>query len=68
LGGQLSTRRAGFPIVLQHDTVLAPDQCGGPIVDLDGNVVGINIARAGRVNSYAVPAEVVQKLIAKMAK
>ncbi len=68
LGGKLSTRRAGFPVALQHDTVLAPDQCGGPLVDLDGNVVGINIARAGRVNSYAVPADVVQKLVTSMAK
>lgn len=68
LGGKLSTRRAGFPVALQHDTVLAPDQCGGPIVDLDGNVVGINIARAGRVNSYAVPADVVRKLVDKMAQ
>jgi len=65
LGGELSERRAGFPSVLQHDSVLSPEQCGGPIVDLDGRVVGINIARAGRVESYALPVSVVQPLISQ---
>ena len=31
------------------------------MVDLDGHVVGINIARASRVKSYAIPSEVVQE-------
>ena len=65
LGGELSQRRAGFPSVLQHDTILRPEQCGGPIVDLDGKVVGINIARAGRVESYALPVSVIQPLISQ---
>jgi serine protease Do len=63
LGGGLSERAAGFPLALQHDTLLRPRHCGGPLVDLDGNVVGINIARAGRVNSYAIPAKSVQELL-----
>lgn len=63
LGGQLSKRRAGFPLALQHDTVLQPNQCGGPLVDLDGKAVGINIARASRVESYALPASVVKPLV-----
>lgn len=63
LGGQLSKRRAGFPLALQHDTVLQPNQCGGPLLDLDGKTVGINIARASRVESYALPTSVVKPLI-----
>lgn len=63
LGGQLSKRRAGFPLALQHDTVLQPNQCGGPLVDLDGKTVGINIARASRVESYALPASEVKPLV-----
>jgi serine protease Do len=63
MGGTLSTRRVGFPSFLQHDTVLSPDQCGGPVVDLDGKVIGINIARAGRTESYAIPSEAVQPLL-----
>lgn len=66
LGGSVSTRRAGFESVVQHDTVLHPSECGGPIVDLDGKVVGINIARAGRVASYALPTSVVAPLVERL--
>jgi serine protease Do len=63
LGGQLSQRRAGFPLVLQHDTVLKPQECGGPLCDIEGKVVGLNIARAGRVESYALAASIVKAAI-----
>jgi serine protease Do len=66
LGGQLSQRRYGFPSVIQHDSVLRPEECGGPLVDLDGKAVGINIARAGRVESYALPAGLVRDAVKKM--
>lgn len=66
LGGLLSERRAGFPLALQHDTVLRPSQCGGPLVDLDGRVVGLNIARASRVGSYAIPASAIKPLLKDM--
>lgn len=60
--GELSDRRGGFPMVIQHETILTPKQVGGPIVDLDGHVLGLNIARAGRVESWALPGEVVKKV------
>lgn len=63
LGSTLSNRRGGFPQIIQHDMVLKPSDCGGPVVDLDGKTIGINIARAGRVESYALPAEAVKALI-----
>ena len=66
LDGELSRRRAGFPIVIQHDTMLQPSQCGGPVVNLDGEAVGINIARASRVASYAIPASVVRSAVTKL--
>ncbi len=66
IGGRLSKRRTGFALALQHDTVLQPNQCGGPLVDLDGQVVGINIARASRVASYALPAAVVKPVVEKL--
>ncbi|MCA9148919.1 MAG: PDZ domain-containing protein [Planctomycetales bacterium] len=59
LGGELSFRRTGFQSVLQHDTFLLPEHCGGPLVDLEGRVVGINIARAERIASYALPASAI---------
>jgi serine protease Do len=58
MGGDLSLRRTGFDAVIQHDSVLLPEDCGGPLVGLDGKAFGINIARAGRTESYAIPADV----------
>ncbi|HBJ38187.1 MAG TPA: serine protease [Planctomycetaceae bacterium] len=59
VNGPRSTRLSGFERVLQHDTVLNPDECGGPVIDTSGRVIGMNIARAGRVLSYALPASLV---------
>jgi len=66
LGSILSEIRNGFPTVLQHDSVIQAHECGGPLVDLEGLVIGINIARAGRTETYAVPGEEVQKLLPDM--
>ncbi len=63
LGGPLSERRAGFALVLQHDTVLKPIDCGGPLLDIEGKAVGMNIARAGRVETYALAASVIAPVI-----
>ncbi|QDU96472.1 S1C family serine protease [Lignipirellula cremea] len=68
LGGDLSERRTGFPAAIEHDSVLRPQDCGGPLVDLDGKAVGINIARAGRVSTYSLPASVVLPLIKNLKK
>jgi serine protease Do len=66
MGSKLSLRIDGFPTILQHDGIVLPDQCGGPLVDLEGCVIGINISRAGRTESYAIPAEVVQDILEEM--
>lgn len=63
LGSKLSQRRFGFPQAFQHDTVLKPSDCGGPVVNLDGEVVGFNLARAGRTETYAIPTAVVVELV-----
>jgi serine protease Do len=59
----LSRRHDDFPMVLQHDSVLRPVDCGGPVVDLSGNVIGVNIARGGRTETYAVPSDVLLTLM-----
>jgi serine protease Do len=66
LGGNLSERAEGFELAIQHDTVLQPWQCGGPLVNLDGKAFGLNIARAGRVASYALPADLVKQIFEKL--
>jgi serine protease Do len=66
LGGPLSERRDMFRSVLEHDTILLPEECGGPLVDLRGEVVGINIARASRVSTYAIPTRVAREVLETM--
>ena len=58
----ISQRHNDFPVILQHDSVLHPHHCGGPLVDLSGKVIGVNIARAGRSETYAIPADVLLPL------
>jgi len=64
--GQQSALRAGFPAAFQHDTVVPPERCGGPLLDLTGAAIGLNIARAGRVATYAIPAAEVRAAIGAM--
>ncbi|WP_338020230.1 PDZ domain-containing protein [Rhodopirellula sp. P2] len=66
VNGARNIRLSGFEEVLQHDTVLNPDQCGGPLLNSDGQVIGINIARAGRVVSYALPSSLVSVEVSSM--
>jgi serine protease Do len=68
MGGELSGRRTGFPAVLQTDMILDPKNIGGPIVDLDGKVLGISIARAGRVETWILPSETIRPLLEDMRK
>ena len=63
MGGRLSVRRVDFKQAFQHDSVLTPSECGGPILNLEGEVVGINIARSGRVESLALPANLLVPVI-----
>lgn len=63
MGSVLSRRRKDFPKAFQHDSMLNSNTCGGPIVDLSGKAVGVNIARAGRVSSLALPVESVLPVI-----
>ena len=68
MGGPLSARASGFPDVFQHDSVIRPTDCGSPVVDLDGKVIGINIARAGRTETFAIPADVVKNVFEQLKK
>jgi len=66
MSGALSRNRTGFPTALQHDMVLEPSQCGGPIVDLNGHVIGLNIARSGRIECFAIPSATLVDLLKKV--
>jgi serine protease Do len=65
-GGPFSDRRWGFSKVIPNDLGISPTDCGGPVVDIDGHCVGVNIARALRVATYALPASVVRQTVEKL--
>ena len=66
MGSTISKRRTDFPAVMQTDLPLQATQCGGPVTDLDGNVVGLVIARSGRVETMVLPSETIQQLLASV--
>jgi serine protease Do len=55
--GGVSLRTDTFPEVLQHQIPLFPQDMGGPLINLDGKVIGMNIARVDRVTTFALPLE-----------
>ncbi|MEZ6118019.1 MAG: trypsin-like peptidase domain-containing protein [Pirellulaceae bacterium] len=63
LGISLSKNRSGYPSVMQTDMFLRPEDCGGPVVDLDGKIVGLNIARVDRIATYAIPGNELQTML-----
>jgi serine protease Do len=63
MGSTISKRKTDFPSVMQTDFPLEANQCGGPVTDLDGNVVGIVIARSGRVETMIIPSGTVRNLL-----
>lgn len=65
-GGDLSDRRDGFPRTLYHDQPLRPNLAGTPLVNLEGKVVGINIARAMRHRSLAIPTIMIDEVVARL--
>ena len=63
-GHRYSDVKDGFRDVIQSDMQLAPEDCGAPVTDLDGRVIGIAVARAGRIKTFIIPASSVRDLLA----
>jgi serine protease Do len=66
MGTDLSERTDGYEEVFSHDGQVDPEECGGPLLDLNGRVIGINIARAGRTETLALPAYLVYRALERM--
>lgn len=49
-----SERRDGFEKVFIHDATLKPSECGSPLINTDGMIVGVNMARYSRTSSLGV--------------
>ena len=47
-------------MIIQHDLPLPPEAMGGPVLDINGKAIGLNMARVDRVTTYALTAKIVQ--------
>lgn len=63
MGGPVNLVRTNFPLAVQTDVKLKHNECGGPIVNLDGKVVGISVARADRTHALFIPSGEVIRLL-----
>jgi S1-C subfamily serine protease len=68
MGGPISNVRDSFTRVIQTDMRPKPNQIGGPVVDLQGRVIGITMARADRTRSFVMPAAAIEELLQKEAQ
>jgi len=68
MGGRGNRVADGFPIALQNDLLINPNEIGGPVVDLDGNAVALNIARAERTKTYSIPAYALTPLLVNVSE
>lgn len=66
--GGTSVRTDNFPKILQHEIPLQPSDMGSALYNLDGQAIGLNIARVDRVTTYALPAETFQNALQSWIK
>lgn len=63
MGSSLSRNATGYPNAVQSDLALQAEDAGGPVIDVNGAIVGLNIARAERVSTFLIPGRIVNALL-----
>ena len=63
MGAIPSHTRTDFPNVIQSDMPIHPTDTGAPVTNLNGEIVGITIARGSRIKTYIIPSDTIQKLL-----
>ena len=71
--GGFGTNRYTLPDVIQTDAAINPGNSGGPLLDLAGNVIGVNFAIESqtRQNSgvgYSIPVSIVKRVVPELIK
>jgi S1-C subfamily serine protease len=58
-----TARADDFPIALEYSPPVMSTECGGPLVNLSGRVIGITVGRSAGHAGWAIPAACIQKLV-----
>lgn len=59
VGNPMNLRRSQFPFVIQSDMTMPPYHAGAPVLGIDGKLVGLALSRAGRIETYILPASLI---------
>jgi len=62
---------ASIPYALEHDAAIQPGNSGGPLLGVDGHVIGINYASSDPTNTsqyFAIPAELARGVVDTLAE
>jgi S1-C subfamily serine protease len=68
ISGPVRTPRGMLDSYIRTDTTPFPGFSGGPLVDAEGNVIGLNTSGFGRGSSITIPAELAWKIADQLAK
>ncbi len=68
VGGPVHTRHGGLDKYIRTDTTPFPGFSGGPLVDAEGRVVGLNTSGFGHGAAITIPAELAWKIGDQLAK
>ncbi|MEW5827883.1 MAG: trypsin-like peptidase domain-containing protein [Chloroflexota bacterium] len=68
LGGPVRTRHGGLDKYIRTDTTPFPGFSGGPLVDAEGRVVGLNTSGFGHGAAITIPADLAWKIAGQLAE
>ena len=65
---EANERRTDFGPAIRHDALLGPRDVGAPLVDLEGQVIGLQIAHADRSTNWALPAATLRSVLEQIPR
>ena len=68
MSGTVSKRVDGFNKIIQHDIPIEHFETASPLLNIDGNVIGLNIAKVNRSEAYALPNSEIRSAIKRLMK